>query len=72
VRESRNTTGMAISQQITEYCESDMLNTYRVLLRYELFCGRVSDAEFQASEANLIEFVKVRGNIKPHPAVFCK
>jgi 3'-5' exonuclease len=43
-----------------------LLNTYRVWLRYELFSGRLSDAEFQASEANLIEFVKARGNTKPH------
>jgi 3'-5' exonuclease len=53
-------------RQIAEYCESDVLNTYRVWLRHELFCGRLSHAAFQASEANLIEFVKVRGNTKPH------
>jgi hypothetical protein len=38
-------------RQVSEYCESDVLNTYRVRLRYELFRGRLSDAEFQASEA---------------------
>ena len=43
-----------------------MLNTYRVWLRYELFRGRLSTAEFQGSEANLVEFVKARGNTKPH------
>ena len=53
-------------REIAEYCESDVLNTYRVWLRYELFRGRLSDAEFQASEANLIEFVKVRSNAKPY------
>jgi predicted PolB exonuclease-like 3'-5' exonuclease len=53
-------------RQIAEYCESDVLNTYRVWLRYELFRGRLTDAEFQASEANLSEFVTVRGNTKPH------
>jgi predicted PolB exonuclease-like 3'-5' exonuclease len=50
-------------REIAEYCESDVLNTYRVWLRYELFRGRLS---FQASEANLVEFVKARGNTKPH------
>ena len=45
-----------------------MLNTYRVWLRHELFRGRLSDAEFQQSEANLAEFVKARGNTKPHLA----
>ena len=55
-------------RQIAEYCESDVLNTYRVWLRHELFRGRLSDAEFRASEANLADFVKARGNTKPHLA----
>jgi hypothetical protein len=33
-----------------------------------LFRGRLSDAEFRASEANLADFVKARGNTKPHLA----
>jgi predicted PolB exonuclease-like 3'-5' exonuclease len=53
-------------REIAEYCESDVVNTYRVWLRYELFRGRLSDAEFQASETSLVEFVKVRSNTKPH------
>ena len=53
-------------REITDYCESDVLNTYRVWLRYELFRGRLSAAEFWASEASLAEFVKARGNTKPH------
>ena len=40
-------------REIAAYCESDVVNTYRVWLRYELFRGRLSDAAFQASEANL-------------------
>src|SRR6516162_3536906 len=36
-------------RQIAEYCESDVLNTYRVWLRYELFRGRLSEVQFQAS-----------------------
>jgi len=56
-------------REIGEYCESNVLNTYRVWLRYELFRGRLSDAEFEASEANLVEFVKARGNTKPHLSV---
>jgi predicted PolB exonuclease-like 3'-5' exonuclease len=56
-------------RELPEYCESYVLNTYRVWLRYELFRGRLSENVFQASEANLIEFVKVRGNTKPHLSV---
>jgi predicted PolB exonuclease-like 3'-5' exonuclease len=40
--------------EIAEYCETDVVNTYRVWLRYELFRGRLSDVEFQGSEAGLI------------------
>src|SRR3974377_2210705 len=54
------------TREIAEYCESDVLNTYRVWLRHELFRGRLSNAEFQASGANLAHFVKAQGNTKPH------
>ena len=53
-------------REIAEYCESDVLNTYRVWLRYELFRGRLSGPEFQASESCLVDFIKARGNAKPH------
>jgi hypothetical protein len=39
---------------------------YRVWLRYELFRGRLSEAEIQPSETDLVEFVKSRGNTKLH------
>jgi predicted PolB exonuclease-like 3'-5' exonuclease len=51
---------------IAEYCESDVVNTYRVWLRYELFRGRLSDIEFRSSEVRLAKFIKARGNTKPH------
>ena len=53
-------------REIAEYCESDVLNTYRLWLRRELFRGRLSHADFQASEADVVEFVRARGNTKPH------
>ena len=46
---------------------SDVVNTYQLRLRHELFCGK-SDAALQASEANLVEFIRARGNTKPHLA----
>jgi 3'-5' exonuclease len=55
-------------REIAEYCESDVVNTYRVWLRYELFRGRLSRPEFEASEAGLVDFIKARGNTKPHLA----
>ncbi len=53
-------------REVAEYCESDVVNTYRVWLRYELFRGRLSAADFQASETGLIDFIKTRENTKPY------
>ncbi len=54
--------------RIAEYCETDVVNTYRVWLRYELFRGRLTEAEYQTSEACLGDLLKARGNTKPHLA----
>jgi 3'-5' exonuclease len=40
-------------KEIADYCESDVVNTYRGWLRYELFRGKLSDVAFQASETDL-------------------
>jgi predicted PolB exonuclease-like 3'-5' exonuclease len=53
-------------REIAEYCESDVVNTFRIWLRYELFRGKLTDDGFKASEANLVEFIKARGNAKQH------
>ena len=44
-------------REIANYCESDVVNTYRLWLRYELFCGKLTEPAFQASEAKLEEFI---------------
>jgi predicted PolB exonuclease-like 3'-5' exonuclease len=51
-------------REIAEYCESDVVNIYRIWLRYELFRGRLSESGFQASEAGLIEFIRARSTAK--------
>ena len=53
-------------RRVADYCETDIVNTYRVWLRYELFRGRLTNEVFATSEANLVEFIKLRGNTKPH------
>jgi predicted PolB exonuclease-like 3'-5' exonuclease len=55
-------------KEIADYCETDVVNTYRVWLRYELFRGRIAQSEYTASERGLAEFVKAKESIKPHPA----
>jgi 3'-5' exonuclease len=44
-------------KQIADYCETDVVNTFRVWLRYELFRGRLSESEHQASGRNLASFI---------------
>jgi predicted PolB exonuclease-like 3'-5' exonuclease len=53
-------------REIADYCESDVVNTYRVWLRHELFQGKLPDAAFESSEAQLEQFVRSRANAKSH------
>ncbi len=53
-------------KDIADYCESDIVNTYRLWLRYELFRGRLSQIEYEASERGLADFVKAKEGTKPH------
>ncbi len=53
-------------KEIADYCETDIVNTYRVWLRYELFRGRLSPSDYEASELGLAEFLKTRADTKPH------
>jgi len=53
-------------KEIAEYCETDIVNTYRVWLRYELFRGRLSDGEYNASEQHLADYIKAHADTKQH------
>jgi predicted PolB exonuclease-like 3'-5' exonuclease len=53
-------------KEIADYCETDVVNTYRVWLRYELFRGRLDEVGFKTSELNLIEFITRHENTKQH------
>jgi len=46
--------------EVADYCRSDVVNTYRAWLRYELFCGRVSQPQFAASESALADFLAAK------------
>jgi predicted PolB exonuclease-like 3'-5' exonuclease len=46
--------------EVARYCESDVENTSRIWLRYELFRGALSKDEFAASEAALAAFLAAR------------
>jgi 3'-5' exonuclease len=53
-------------KEVADYCETDIVNTYRVWLRYELFTGKLTPIQFQLSEQKLREFIETRANAKPH------
>jgi 3'-5' exonuclease len=46
--------------EIAAYCRSDVVNTYRIWLRHELFLGRLGEVEFAASEKDLATFLAAR------------
>ena len=49
---------------LADYCETDVAGTYKVWLRYELFCGMLSQNAFEASERSLADFMTARSSIK--------
>ena len=54
------------TKEIADYCKTDIVNTYRVWLRYELFRGRLREDEYNASEQNLADYINAHGNTKQH------
>ena len=54
--------------EVAAYCETDVVNTYRVWLRYELFRGRLTENGLLASEASLRDYLRSRSGGKPHLA----
>jgi len=57
--ESRSTYRDGHIREIAAYCESDVVNTYRVWLLMNSFVAAVG-CQFQASDACLIDFMKAR------------
>lgn len=53
-------------REVADYCETDVINTYRLWLRYELFKGSISRSQFLASEDDLHRFVTARLADRPH------
>ena len=54
--------------EVAAYCETDVVNTYRVWLRYELFRGRLTENGLQAREAKLSDYIRSHSDTKPHLA----
>lgn len=52
--------------EIAHYCEHDVVATYKVWLRHELFAGRLTPEGFAQSEDALIEFIFGAGKFHLH------
>lgn len=43
-------------QEVADYCKSDVINTYRLWLRHELFRGRLDQSQFEFSELEASQY----------------
>jgi len=55
-------------QEIAAYCESDVVNTYRLWLRHELFRGRLDQSKYDECELRLGNFLDSRRGRLTSPA----
>jgi len=53
---SSATSARARSKRIADYCESDVVGTYQMWLRYELFRGTLTQNAFEASHPVYVRF----------------
>jgi predicted PolB exonuclease-like 3'-5' exonuclease len=53
-------------EEVASYCESDVLNTYRVWLVYELFRGAITAEQLAWSEGQVRDFVANRKTTNPY------
>jgi hypothetical protein len=53
-------------EEVARYCESDVLNTFRVWLVYELFRGAITKQQLEWSEGQIREFVANRKTANRH------
>jgi predicted PolB exonuclease-like 3'-5' exonuclease len=49
-------------QEIADYCKSDVINTYRLWLRHELFRGRLDQRQFEFSECDIVRLLDTPEN----------
>jgi hypothetical protein len=53
-------------EEVARYCESDVLNTFRVWLIYELFRGAISKEQLEWSEKQIRDSVANRKTANPY------
>ena len=52
--------------EIRHYCETDVLNTYLVYLRYQLHTGTLSKPGYNAAVADVISFIDAEKEKRPY------
>ncbi len=57
-------------QDVRDYCETDVLNTYLVYLRHMHHRGKLSTESYNRSIADLISLIEAEGEARPHLAEF--
>ena len=53
-------------EEVARYCETDVVNTYRVWLVYELFRGSITAEQLAWCEKQMRDFVVSRSSNNPH------
>ncbi|MBZ7935219.1 MULTISPECIES: 3'-5' exonuclease [Campylobacter] len=59
-------------EKIHEYCESDVLNTYMLFLKYELIKANINDEDYVGFLDTMGEFLKTKKANRSYVEVFCK
>jgi hypothetical protein len=52
--------------EVSAYCETDVINTYRAFLIHELFAGRLTHETHDTSEDDLRHYLSTRMSAKAH------
>jgi 3'-5' exonuclease len=51
---------------VVQYCETDVFNTYRLWLIYELFRGTITAEQLAFTERQAADFIRARKPDNPH------
>nr|WP_169778462.1 3'-5' exonuclease [Campylobacter curvus] len=59
-------------EKINEYCESDVLNTYWLFLKYELLQGNITQQDYASCINSMSEFLAKNCERRGYTSVFCE
>ena len=59
-------------KEIRNYCETDVLNTYLVYLRYMLHCNDLTKESYNKAIADVITYIDAEKEARPHLGAFAE